>query len=195
MSVPKSMRDRDWLRDFQFLLGAGVIVFAGVLVARLVWLVADGAVCAGMVGGGIDVRIAGLRPGAEAANTASVCVESPSTGQLLLMLLHEAPTYIAAGIAAALLYRVVRDTRRQDPFTSLTVRRLRQLAWFVLISGFVVTAAVNTTSGWLLRTMVQHGTAPSERMWSWLFVAVGIGATAEIVNRGVALRTELDTVI
>ena len=65
----------------------------------------------------------------------------------------------------------------------------------MLISGIVVTTAANATAGLLLRTMVERGVAPNETMWTWLFVAIGIGAAAEIVNRGVAMRAELDTVI
>ncbi|MDG4827263.1 DUF2975 domain-containing protein [Asanoa sp. WMMD1127] len=186
---------RDWLRDLQLLIGASMVVFAGIIVFRLVSVFAGGAVCAGIVGAPVDVAVTGLRPGAQAADTAAVCVESPSVSQVMLMLLHDGPALVAAGIAAALLYRIVRDARRHDPFTATTVRRLRQLAWFLLVAGVVVTSAANTSSGLLLHTMVERGTAPNQAMWTWLFVAVGVGAVAEIVNRGVALRAELDTVI
>jgi len=195
MTVFSSMRDRDWLRDLQLVTGPAVILFAGTIVFRLVAALTGGGVCVDIVGAPVDVAITGLRPNAHAGNTAAVCVESPSTGQILLMLLHESPALIAGGIAALLLHRVIRDARRHDPFTATTVRRLRQLAWFVLVSGIVVTAAANTTSTLLLHTMVERGTAPNETMWTWLFVAIGIGAAGEIVNRGFAMRAELDTVI
>ena len=108
----------------------------------------------------------------------------------------KALAFLVATVAAALLWRLVRDARRVDPFSGATVRRLRQLAWLVLVGGFA-SAGVSTLAAAALADglLVGANATYAPAIWLLLGVGTGIGAVAEVVNRGVAMRAELDAVI
>jgi hypothetical protein len=190
------IRGRDWLGQLQLTLAAFALVFAVFGVGSLVYLLGGNTVCTEVLGAEPVVAVPGLRAGATAGATVSVCTESPSGAQSVYAFLVEGLWPLVITVAAALLWRIVRDARRSDPFTAATVRRLRRLTVFVLLAGGAAAVAGMVAADALAASFVKGGFHPSDApVWALLIVGLGLAAIAEIVNRGVALRAELDTVI
>ena len=190
------VRRRDWLAQLQLTLAAFTLVFAVFGIGSLVYLLGANEVCTDVLGAAPVVAVPGLRDGATPGATVSVCTASPTVAQSVYASLVEGLWPLVSAVAAALLWRIVRDCRRADPFTASTVRRLRQLTVFVLLAGGVAAVAQMVAADALAATFVADGFHPSDTpVWAWLLVGLGLAAIAEIVNRGVALRAELDTVI
>jgi hypothetical protein len=191
-----SWRGRDWLGQVQLLLVACGAVFVAFGIGALVALIDGAAVCTDVLGAPPAVVVSGLRSGVTPGATVSVCAESPTGTQSALAFLVDGVWPLVVAVAAVLLHQIVRDARRADPFTPATVRRMRQLAVFVLLAGGAATTLEMVASDALAGSLVDggfhRGDAP---VWTWLAVALGLAAVAEIVKRGVALRAELDTVI
>jgi hypothetical protein len=108
------------------------------------------------------------------------------------------PTFLVTITMFVLLLGVLRRARRDDPFLPATVRRLRALAIVVVVGGpvaFVIEmiAAMELSS----RVTKTHmgTTVDLTSLGIWLLVGFGFFAIAEVINRGRAMRAELETVI
>jgi hypothetical protein len=189
-------RDRDWLRPHQSVLGWLAVAFAVVGGATLVALFRGDTVCTELRGVTPTVEVPGLLRGATPGAAVSVCTDSPTVGQSILAFLVQGLWPVIVAIAAVLLHRIVRDAGRTDPFTPATVRRLRRLALFVILAGGVAAIAGMIAADALAASFVDGAFHPGDiSVVPWLLSGFGLAAVAEVLNRGVALRTELDTVI
>lgn len=99
------------------------------------------------------------------------------------------PTLVLAGLV---LLRVVKDAWDRNPFSTRTVRRLRLLAATVLLGGCLA-EAVEQAATLALDQPIRFGSVGSYLLVSWWMLASL--AAAGVINRGHAMRTELDTVI
>jgi hypothetical protein len=189
-----ALRRRDFLRDLDFVIGlatVALLVIAGFSVADVV---ARSAVCADVIYAGATMDVPGLRPGATAGPAVRVCAEAPTWTQAVLGGLVDLPPVLCAAAAAFLLWRVVREARRDNPFTPRTVRRLRWLAGLLFVGGLAASLLASLGSDLLVRTLVDTGHSGYDPPgWAWVFAAVGIAAVAEVVHRGVTAAS-LDVV-
>jgi hypothetical protein len=116
---------------------------------------------------------------------------------LLQRLLYAATTVPALLLVAEIARRMAAVLRAGDPFTAWTARQLDLLAKITAFGGAGVWA-VDTVAEWTLSTtMLKSGAAvdPHQNLAGWLAVALIFAAFGQLVARGVAMRTELDTVI
>jgi hypothetical protein len=191
-----ALRRRDFLADLDLLVGLGGISLIGLAVVDLVGVFSRVTVCADVAGVDATTTLPGLRDGATIGSAVSVCAEHPTWTQALLGGLVSLPPLLCGAVAAFLLWRVVRRARRADPFTPLTVRRLRWLAGWLFVGGLAASLLASLGADLLVGTMVDSGHSSYDPPgWAWVFAAVGIAAVAEIVHRGVSMRAELDAVI
>jgi hypothetical protein len=199
----RSLSKPDWLGELQ-----GITVFVGAV--AVVGSVAQVAVAAlGDAGIPVDLEaryldgVAGAHAGAEgvtvaADGTVEAVVTDPSVRQVLLSTLTWLPTAVLAVAVLTLLVRILRDARSGDPFTVLTVRRLRVLAAVCLVGGAVVTIVESVCATALMATVLP---ATGGFSWSltlsvgWVFAGFAFLALGELVRRGLALREELDGVV
>jgi len=200
-SLQRRLLRTDWLRELQGLLVVGLVLTATGVIAQIAMAMMGPlrvSVPAGhLVGPG---TLHGLTGGAQLDQHGSVglSVADPTPRQAILGVLTILPTGLVVLTMLAGLYRVIRDARRRDPFTETTVRRLRHLSAVLFLGGllswigeFIAEFALTTTvtqAGWA-------GTLSLAKPLIWLLVAFGYLAVAEIINRGRAMRAELEQVI
>jgi hypothetical protein len=128
-------------------------------------------------------RLAGLTAGVtlDPAGFADFRVTDPSLAQRLL----HAATVVPGLLLVAEMARRMAAVLDSDPFTAGTARQLTLLAKVTAFGG-LVPWVVTIVAKWLLSATVLDGAA-----------AVGLifAAFAQLITRGVAVRSELDTVI
>jgi hypothetical protein len=121
-------------------------------------------------------------------------VEEPTATQSLLHVGTSLPTKCVVVAMLFLLVRIVRQARRGDPFTAGNVRLLRQLGATVIIGGIAADVVEALAFKALVGPIVDG--AAGGFVWSgWWLVGVAFLAIAEVVNRGLRMRVELDGVI
>jgi hypothetical protein len=128
-----------------------------------------------------------------------VLVADPTLGQLLTYHLTGLPTFAVVAAVLVLLWTALRRARREDPFADGTVRWLRLIGWVALVGG-VLAQLVQMIASLELTAQVTADGMPSATLDlgpTGLFLLVGFGffAIAEILKRGLAMRTDLETVI
>jgi hypothetical protein len=132
--------------------------------------------------------------GVEASAHVRALVEQPTATQSLLNAGTSLPTKCVVVAMLFLLLRIVRQARRGDPFTAGNVRLLRQLG-VTVIAGGIVADVVEALAFRALVGPIVDG-AVGGFVWSgWWLVGVAFLAIAEVVNRGLRMRVELDGVI
>jgi hypothetical protein len=91
----------------------------------------------------------------------------------------------------------VRAARRDDPFSAANVRRLRAMGGVVLVGG-ASSLTIGVAAAFELGRSIAPDAAPGAVLdlsgW-WFLVGFGFFAIAEVLNRGRAMRAELDEVI
>lgn len=193
----------DWLGELQgltVLVGAVVVVGSAVQLALAAF--GDAGVPVDLPARSLD-GVTGVHPEAGGVtvagdSTVEAVVADPSGRQVLLWTLTWLPTVVLVVAMLALLVRILRDARRDDPFTARTVRRLRVLAVVALAGGEVV-VITEMLCGLALVGTVLPRTGGS--YWSltlplgWVFAGFVFLALGEMVRRGLALREELDGVV
>lgn len=121
----------------------------------------------------------------------------PTPVQRLLQAAIIVPDLLVVAEVARRLAGLLRSARQHDPFTAQTVRRLTAVAKIAALGG---------SATWLLGVLAAWGLAssvvdphvavqPTGGLLGWLAVALVVAGFAQLVDRGVDLRTELDTVI
>ncbi|GAA3750127.1 hypothetical protein GCM10022225_38020 [Plantactinospora mayteni] len=196
------LRRPDWLAELQGLVAVALVVLAGIVVFNVVALVAGGGVVARVPAesvAGIAGVTDGLRPGVVVDGDVEVLVADPTPGQLVVYQLTALPAFAVGAAVLGLLWSALRRARREDPFAEGTVRRLRLIGWVALVGG--TTAQLVQ----LIASLELTARLTADRAWSTtldlaqtgLFLLVGFGffAVAEILRRGLTMRTELETLV
>lgn len=134
-------------------------------------------------------------PALEADALIAVRVEDPSTAQTIWSALRDAPIFVVVLAILAILLVMVRDARRTDPFTERTVRRLRWLGAWAIVGGSVVSLLESFAMAQLSHSVTDGAVAVWELPGLWFAVGSGFLALSAVINKGRAMRTELDEVI
>ncbi|MEH1130450.1 hypothetical protein [Micromonospora sp. CPCC 206061] len=199
MRIPERLRRPDWLAETQSTVVFVLVVLAVVGAAGIaMFAVGENLVVevpASAVAGASDA----LRPGVtvDAEGTLDVVVARPDRAELAAAALTSLPTYLVVVTMLTVLYAVVRRARREDPFLAVTVNRLRLLGLVALVGGPLAAIVEMVATLDLTRRVTGNASATLEpaAIGLWMLAGFGFLAVAEIVNRGRALRAELDTVI
>jgi hypothetical protein len=107
------------------------------------------------------------------------------------------PGLVLMAEIARRMAKLLRAAQESDPFTVGTARALIVVAKITAAGGLAVWV-VSTVAQWALSaTMLQSGTAPrpDQSLLGWLAVGLIFAGFAQVIARGVAMRTELDTII
>jgi hypothetical protein len=193
------MRKPYWLGELEIaLIGALILVGVGMAFMAL----------AGAMGGAVPVRVPvnavpairdAVAAGAvvEGGGTVDMMIEHPAPGQIVAGVFATVPTLVVVFTLLAILHRVVRGARRGGPFDGLVVRRLRLLGVITIGGGLLSRIVEIIAQAHLTSTVVRHSglnfSAPA--VFGWLLVGFGFFAVAEIVRRGLAMRTGHDTAV
>ncbi|WP_422769624.1 DUF2975 domain-containing protein [Plantactinospora sp. WMMC1484] len=196
------LRRPDWLAELQGLVVLLLVVMAGIVAFQSVALI-DGRPVVARVPAealpGVAGATEGLRSGAAVDGDVEVLVADPTPGDLVAYYLTGLPTLAVGAAVLALLWSALRRARRADPFSAGTVRRLRSIGWTALGGGLLAQLVQAIASLALTGRVTADGTFATtvDLAQTGLFLLVGFGffAVAEIVRRGVTMRTELETVI
>ncbi|WP_326558719.1 DUF2975 domain-containing protein [Micromonospora sp. NBC_01796] len=195
-------RNPDWLAELQGVVVVALVVLAGIIAFNVVTLADGGPVTARVPAdavAGVADATAGLRAGVVVDGDVEVRVADPTPGQLVAYHLTVLPMLAVAAAVLVLLWTVLRRARRGDPFATGTVRRLRRIGWVALVGG-VLAQLVQLIASLELTARVtadgeQSATLDLTRTGLLLLLGFGFFAIAEIVKRGLTMRTELETVI
>jgi len=124
-------------------------------------------------------------------------VEDPSLAQRLLYMLTEVPGLLLIAEIGRRMAHLVRAAQDSDPFTSQTARALATLAKLTAWGGLAIWILSQVAQGVLTATMVTSpfSYAPHQTPLGWLAVGLIFAAFGRILDRGVAIQAELDTVI
>ncbi|MGH3746309.1 MAG: hypothetical protein ACRDT8_02805 [Micromonosporaceae bacterium] len=200
MTSWQSLRRPDWLKELQFGLILGLVVVVGWGVFGAVATAGFGdslplQLPASKVTGAVDY---GLREGSviAAEQEVTVTVTDPTPQQRLVWALTTLPTYGMIAALLALLLRSVWCARRGDAFTLAAVRRLRVLAVVALVGGYFGFLTQLIASLYLSSTVTTAGVMGYSQLPAhWFLIGLGLFSVAEVVKRGHAMRTELETVV
>lgn len=202
MKIRESLRRADWLTELHGLLLVAVVLSG---VAGLV------TVFATLTGVLLDVEVPGagvLRPdalvnagaGVAIAPDASISlqVSDPSGVQLTLAAVSALPSFVLTTVMLVLLWRLVGEARRTDPFVGVTAGRLRTIGWLLVVGGPIAWVVEFMARFALSDTITATGptaTLDLGELGLWFLAGVGFLAIGEVVRRGQAIRAELDQVV
>jgi hypothetical protein len=199
----KRLRKADWLGELQGLTALfGVVAVVGSAVRVAMPTIGDAGVPVELRARSLD-GLTGRHPEAggvvvDADGTVEAVIDNPSGHQVLLSVLTWMPTVVLVVVMLALLFRILRDARRGDPFTARTVRRLRILAVVSIVGGEAAAITESLCGMSLVGTVLpkmggSYGvlTLP----FGWLFAGIAFLAVGELIRRGRAMRDELAEVI
>jgi hypothetical protein len=124
-------------------------------------------------------------------------VSDPSLGQRLLYAAITVPGLLLVAEVARRLANLLRAALEHDPFIPQTARALTRVAMITALGGLVVWATGSIAAAVLSATMLDSGTAvaPHGSPLGWLAVSLIFVAFARLIERGVGMRAELDTVV
>jgi hypothetical protein len=124
-------------------------------------------------------------------------VTDPSLGQQLLYAATTVPALLLIAEIARRLAGLLRAALERDPFIPATARELTRVAKVTALGGVAAWATGSVAAAVLSASMLDSGTAvePHGSPLGWLAVALIFAAFARLVERGVGMRAELDTVI
>jgi hypothetical protein len=132
---------------------------------------------------------------ADPAGAIDVRIADPSLLQRLIYLVATLPELLLAAEIARRMANLLRAAQDSDPFTAPTARALTVVAKIAGFGGAGVWA-ISVVAEWALSATVLDGAAiESQAPLGWLAIAFICAAFAQLVTHGVALRSELDTVI
>ncbi|GAB3660632.1 DUF2975 domain-containing protein [Glycomyces tarimensis] len=200
MRLPEGIRRPDWLKEVRAVLVLALVAVAGLgLIAPAATAVAGDRLPLELPGaaiaGTIDFE---LRENVAIADDQHVTVTlaDPDPWQRAVWASTELPGNAVVAALLALLLWLVRHARREDPFTISTVRRLRLAGVVAIAGGYLGFILELTAAMYLSSTMLVGGSAGVAHLpVHWLLIGFGLFAIAEVVNRGCAMRAELETVV
>lgn len=124
-------------------------------------------------------------------------VHDPSLGQRLLYLLTVLPGLILVAEIARRMAHLLGTAQASDPFTAKTARALWGLGKLTAFGGLCAWVVSQIARGILSVTMLDSPVTfkPHQSPLEWLAVGLIFAGFGLILDRGVAMRAELDTVI
>jgi len=124
-------------------------------------------------------------------------VEDASLGQRLLYAAITIPSLLLVAEIARRLAALLRAAVDHDPFIPRTAHDLNTVAKITALGGIAAWAIASGAAAALSATMLASGTAvePHGSPLGWLAVALIFAAFARLIERGVGMRAELDTVV
>jgi hypothetical protein len=124
-------------------------------------------------------------------------VDDPSLGSRLLFLLTVLPGLLVIAEVARRLAAVVRTAQDSDPFTAATSTALLSIGKLTVLAGLGAWAVGQVAGAVLARAMLESSTPlrPHHSPLGWLVVGLILTGFGLILDRGVEMRDELDTVI
>jgi hypothetical protein len=142
--------------------------------------------------GGVDTGVSLAKAG-----WVPFAVDDPSLGQRLLFLLTVLPGLLVVAEVARRLASVVRTAQDSDPFTAATSRALVSIGKLTVVAGLGAWVVSQVARVVLARTMLDSADhiRPHHSPLGWLVVGAILGGFGLILDRGVEMRAELDTVI
>ena len=202
MKLSERLRRPDWLWELQGLsVLVGVFAVAGAAVRIIPPVLGSAGVPVDLWARSVD-GLAGARPEAgvtvESDGTVEAVITDPTGTQVLLSILTWLPTVVMVIALVTLVFRLLRDARRNDPFTRRTVRRLRVLAVVALAGGEVAAITEALCGMELVNSVLPKDGAPYGVLtlpFGWVFLGFAFLAIGELIRRGRALRDELAEVI
>ena len=124
-------------------------------------------------------------------------IDSPALGQRLLYLMTVLPGLALISEIARRMAHLLRAAQSTDPFTASTARALVTVGKLTAFAGLGAWALRQVAQGVLSWTMLASPVPfhPHQAPLGWLAVGLIFAAFGQILERGVAMRAELDTVI
>jgi hypothetical protein len=124
-------------------------------------------------------------------------IHDPSLAQRLLYLLTVLPGLVLIAEIARRMANLLRAAEAGDPFTTSTARALTTVGKLTAFAGLGTWILSQVAQGVLSATMLAspRGFQPHQTPLGWLAVGLIFAAIGKILDRGVGMRAELDTVI
>jgi len=124
-------------------------------------------------------------------------IQSPSLAQRLLYLMTVLPGLALIAEIARRMAHLLRAAQATDPFTASTARALVAVGKLTAFAGLGIWVLSQVAQGVLSWTMLVSPVPylPHQTPLGWLAVGLIFAAFGQILDRGVAMRAELDTVI
>lgn len=148
--------------------------------------------------GGLD-HLDGVASGVKVDSSGWVpsTMHDPALVDRLLFMLTQVPGLLLIAEIARRMAGLLRTARASDPFTAASVGVLMTLGKLTAFVGLGTWVLSQVAQGVLSARMLTSPPAyqPHHTPLGWLAVGLIFAAFAQILDRGVAMRTELDTVI
>ena len=124
-------------------------------------------------------------------------IHDPSLAQRLLDLLTVLPGLVLVAEIARRMANLLRAAQASDPFTADTARALVTVGKLTAFAGLGTWILSQIAQGVLSATMLTSSVTfrPHQTPLGWLAVGLIFAAFGQILDRGVTMRAELDTVI
>ena len=124
-------------------------------------------------------------------------IHDPSLAQRLLYLLTVLPGLVLVAEIARRMANLLRAAQASDPFTADTARALVAVGKLTAFAGLGTWILSQIAQGVLSWTMLTSSVTfrPHQTPLGWLAVGLIFAAFGQILDRGVTMRAELDTVI
>jgi hypothetical protein len=147
---------------------------------------------------GLD-RVGGVTAGVgvDPSGWVPFTVHDASLAQRLLDLLTVLPGLVLIAEIARRMANLLRAAQASDPFTATTARALVTVGKLTAFGGLGAWIVSQVAQGLLSATMLASTLTykPHQSPLGWLAVGLIFAALGQILDRGVAMRAELDTVI
>jgi hypothetical protein len=194
------LRRTDWLNEMHGVLAIAVALTGIAGAVRTVAILAGQPLDVNVSSEGVlrSEALTDMPSGVAIDSELRLQVDQPTGIQRGWELLAPLPSFLPMTLALVLLWRLVGQARRGDPFTGDMVSRFRTLGLLLVVGGPAV---------WLLESIgrfalsatvssgVPYGSIDFAVPTAWLLGGFGMFAIGEILRRGQALRTELDGVV
>jgi hypothetical protein len=141
--------------------------------------------------------VGGVTAGVDPSGWIPFTIHDPSLAQRLLYLLTVLPGLVLVAEIARRMANLLRGAQASDPFTADTARALVAVGKLTAFAGLGAWTLSQIAQGVLSWTMLTSSVTfrPHQTPLGWLAVGLIFAAFGQILDRGVTMRAELDTVI
>ena len=141
--------------------------------------------------------VGGVTAGVDPSGWIPFTIHDPSLAQRLLYLLTVLPGLVLVAEIAHRMANLLRGAQASDPFTADTARALVAVGKLTAFAGLGAWILSQIAQGVLSWTMLTSSVTfkPHQTPLGWLAVGLIFAAFGQILDRGVTMRAELDTVI
>lgn len=147
--------------------------------------------------GTVDARTGGRPVEVTGPFSGYVGFPGPSVVQRWAWVAWQAASPLLIALTLWLVLRLVRSVREGDPFTATNAARLRRLALVLALGGTAVSVAGAALRRWLLDSSGAANIVAKD--WQItvlpLFLGLIVGVLAQVWNRGVEMKDDLDGVV